>query len=247
MDFRQLRGDLPYVWREGLKEIWYNGEIVPDDRGFITMQSMGLSFIVSPTTTPPEGSTFTPDVNENYLIQGYNPLKGDHDYTYGERTRGWKATDEALPVDQFRVCLERLRKNIFTRRAVMSTINPSVDCLKDEFPCMMTFQFLFQDKALNALVSMRSNDFFRAFPQNVTLYSKWLIDMAEALGVQVGYVYVLDGSAHIYEESFEEVARFLKKDEIPSHRRAEITRVKAWRDQKREREASLEALGVKHG
>lgn len=241
MDFRQLRGALPYVWREGLKEIWYNGEIVPDDRGFITMQNIGLSFIISPTTTPPEGSTFSPEINESYILQGLNPLKGDHDYTYGERTRGWMATPSSEPVDQFRVCLERLRKNLYTRRAVMSTINPSVDCRKNEFPCMMTYQFIYQDKALNGLTGMRSNDFFRAFPQNVTLYSKWLIDMAEALNVQVGYVHVVDGSAHLYEESFEEVARFLKK-EIPGHRRAEIARVKAWRDQRRARQDSLASL-----
>jgi len=76
---------------------------------------------------------------------------------------------------------------------------------------------------------------------NVTLYSKWLIDMAEALNVQVGYVHVVDGSAHLYEESFEEVARFLKK-EIPGHRRAEIARVKAWRDQRRARQDSLASL-----
>lgn len=116
---------------------------------------------------------------------------------------------------QIEYVIESLRKDPWTRQAVMTFWRPSPPETKD-VPCTVMLHFMRRpiDK-LNLTVYMRSNDVWLGLPYDVHNFTCIQIFVAVYLGLLVGTYTHVDGSLHAYEQDFariRECAGALKPD-----------------------------------
>lgn len=90
-----------------------------------------------------------------------------------------------------------------SRRAILSIWREQDLTHDGDRPCTLAIQFLLRNDALEAHVSMRSNDAWLGTPYDVFMFTQLQLSLANQLGVGVGkYVHHI-GSLHIYERNFE--------------------------------------------
>lgn len=92
-----------------------------------------------------------------------------------------------------------------TRRAVMGLYSPELDLGADkkDIPCTLTLQFIVRRHELDLIVSMRSNDLWLGFPNDVFCFCVLQCWMASHLGIGIGTYYHLAGSMHLYEKNWD--------------------------------------------
>jgi thymidylate synthase len=110
-------------------------------------------------------------------------------YTYGERLH-----------IQIPLLLKRLKQDITTRRAVINIYDGNKDLLPDiwHIPCTLVIQLLQQNRKLNLLYFMRSNDFMSGFVYDLYHWALFQRIFASELGIEVGRLFYFVGSLHAY-------------------------------------------------
>ncbi len=149
--------------------------------------------------------------NKDDLINYYPQMTTDRvfegvEYTYGSRLRNHDG------VNQINEMIEELRKENFSRRAIAFTWNVSKDCGNVKSPCLDLVQALVQDDILYFTAYLRSNDMYRAWPQNAFGLLKIQKEIAEELGLRIGKMVIISCSAHIYERDFLEAQKMIEKN-----------------------------------
>lgn len=149
--------------------------------------------------------------NHDDLIKYYPQLMTDGifegvEYTYGSRLRNHEG------INQIAGIIEELGKENFSRRAIAFTWNVMKDCGNAKSPCLNMVQALVQDDILYLTAYFRSNDMFRAWPQNAYGLLKVQKEIAESLGLRIGKLVVVSCSAHIYERDFLETQKMIEKN-----------------------------------
>lgn len=105
----------------------------------------------------------------------------------------------ALGYDQLVKCLEKLRDNSSTRRAVMSTWIPWKDHESNEPPCVMVVSFEINRKRELSLVAfIRSNDILMAWGENAIGLTALQHYVSQQLGLHMGYLETISRNAHVY-------------------------------------------------
>lgn len=125
-------------------------------------------------------------------------------YTYGSKLRDFKG------VNQIDSIVAQLKEAIFSRRAVAVTWNVEEDSNNPNSPCLDLIQALVQDK-LHLTAYMRSNDMFRAWPENALALRNIQYEICERLGVSPGDLIIISNSAHIYSSNWEDAKAILEK------------------------------------
>ena len=110
--------------------------------------------------------------------------------------------------DQFVSCLETLRRDPESRRAIMIYTRPTMqyeynrkgmsDCM-----CTNTVQYLIRNGSLNAVVNMRSNDVVFGYKNDYAWQKHVLDKLAKELDVPSGDIIWQVGSLHVYSRHFE--------------------------------------------
>lgn len=171
----------------------------------------------------------------NYNIEGY-PMKGEalagyidsisksdlqgFVYTYPNRLlKHFHHNDgnDGFFINQLDVCLNRLKKNLGSNRAVAVLLDPDVDSyeldstdkLVDDIPCWNWVQFLVRDDELNMHVQFRSNDIYNAFPANMMFLTYIGMLFTEKLNktypdIKFKGIYYNVTSAHYYTDVVDE-------------------------------------------
>ncbi len=126
-------------------------------------------------------------------------------YTYAERARYCEA--DSVKVDQLYTCIEKLRKNRFSRDCYVTVSRPW-DLFCDDPPCLRGYQFLAGRKRresagrrLAGIFYMRSNDVFGAMHANMFAFATLTSYVSELTGFSGYEYYHFANDAHIYEES----------------------------------------------
>ncbi len=154
------------------------------------------------------------DYAHNYVIYAkyidkpvsYIEKKEGEVYTYAERAR-YCEKDE-IKVDQLYKCIEKLRKNIYSRDCYVSISRPW-DLFSNEPPCLRGYHFIPNKKKLIGLFYMRSNDVYGAMHANMFAFSLLTAYVSELVGFE-GYEYHhFTNDAHIYFESIKAVEDIL--------------------------------------
>ena len=112
--------------------------------------------------------------------------------------------------DQLEACLDELRSNPESRRAVININTPhyagsnelSLSETKDE-PCTVSLQFMIRRGSLHLTTYMRSNDIYLGFPNDIAYFCALQITAAASLGVEVGMYTHYVGSMHMYDRHVE--------------------------------------------
>ena len=155
----------------------------------------------------PDYLYFTKQDLENY----YPQLMTDHifegvEYTYGSRLRNFNG------INQIEELIKDLKANNYSRRAIAFTWDVMKDTGNPKSPCINLVNALIQYNKLYLTTYMRSNDMYRAWPQNCFALLKVQKEIAAALNIGVGKLCFISNSAHIYERDFIAAAETVAKN-----------------------------------
>jgi hypothetical protein len=115
---------------------------------------------------------------------------GKDTYTYGER---WRLDHQLHNI------IERLKKNIDSRQAVM-VVYAAEDTHPSHWnvPCTLTHQFVHHDGKMDVCVAMRSQDFTKGMKYDTLLAAFLDQVVATATGTEPGRVRFFVGNLHLY-------------------------------------------------
>jgi thymidylate synthase len=128
------------------------------------------------------------------------------EYTYGSRLRNRSG------INQIHEMIEELKRESYSRRAIAFTWNVEKDCRNVKAPCLNLVQGLIEDDVFYLTAYFRSNDMFKAWPQNAFGLLKIQKEIAGELGLKVGKMVIISCSAHIYERDFFEAQKIVEKN-----------------------------------
>lgn len=150
--------------------------------------------------------TFNKKEFEDYAPQVLTPepISGI-EYTYGERLRNYDGIDQIKDG-----VIAELRRNIDSRRALAVTWRVGKDMAGKQPPCIILVQGLVQDGLLHLTAFIRSNDMFRAWPQNTLALRRLQGTVAKETRLKVGTLTTISGSAHIYERDYVAAKEIIK-------------------------------------
>jgi len=139
--------------------------------------------------------------NKQDLENYYPQLMTDHifegvEYTYGSRLRNFNG------INQIEALINDLKANNYSRRAIAFTWDVMKDTGNPKSPCINLINALIQGDKLYLTAYMRSNDMYRAWPQNCFALRKVQKEIADALNIKMGKLCFISNSAHIYERDF---------------------------------------------
>lgn len=150
----------------------------------------------------------------SYYSKFWNNISDDGktlESAYGYRLYTVKSN---LGLSQWDKVKTELINDIFSRRAILYLANENDNKSKD-YPCTIALQFLIRDNKLNLIVTMRSNDLYLGFPNDVAIFTllqeKMLIELKEIYSeLKMGSYIHNVGSMHIYEKNYENFEAILK-------------------------------------
>jgi len=141
-------------------------------------------------------------------------FEGDLGRVYGVQWRNWQAPD-GRTIDQLQDVIERIKKNPYDRRLIVSAWNPGEIDQMALPPCHSFYQFSVADNKLSVHMYQRSCDMFLGVPFNIASYSLFLHMVAQVTDLQPGeFVHTL-GDAHIYHNHFEQVKEQISREPFP--------------------------------
>jgi thymidylate synthase len=108
--------------------------------------------------------------------------------------------------------IEELKRESYSRRAIAFTWNVEKDCRNVKAPCLNLVQALIEDDIFYLTAYFRSNDMFKAWPQNAFGLLKIQKEIAGELGLRVGKMVIVSCSAHVYERDFFEAQKIVEKN-----------------------------------
>jgi thymidylate synthase len=109
--------------------------------------------------------------------------------------------------DQFMSCINTLRKDPESRRAIMIYTRPSMQfeynrAGMSDFMCTNTVQYFIRNGRVHAVVNMRSNDVVFGYKNDYAWQKHVLDKVAKELELPVGNIIWQVGSLHVYERHF---------------------------------------------
>jgi thymidylate synthase len=146
--------------------------------------------------------------------------KGDLGPVYGHQWRHWptaRADDRSGngEIDQIAQLVERLKRDPYSRRHLVTAWNPSdVDRMVLP-PCHCLFQFHVANGQLSCQLYQRSADIFLGVPFNIASYALLTLMLAQVCGYAPGHFVHTFGDAHLYANHFEQARLQLTRQPRP--------------------------------
>ena len=137
---------------------------------------------------------------------------GDLGRVYGAQWRDWKAPDGSS-VDQIARLVERIKKDPYSRRHIVTAWNPAEVDQMALPPCHALFQFHVSPSGkLNCQLYQRSADLFLGVPFNIASYSLLTLMVAQVCGLKPGEFVHSFGDLHIYLNHLDQVHLQLSRE-----------------------------------
>lgn len=179
----------------------FGESVITEDRKLTKeIQNMHLCILNPLAGWPVVGSGWNMEGLQKYaeqLLSGENT--SCFSYTYGERLRFYPNEDGIYKIDQIDFCIDLLKKNQSTRRAVAITWVPDWDLLQEEVPCLQLLDFLIRGGRLNMTTFFRSWDCGRAAVPNMYGLAKLMEHVGKEVNAPIGSLTIVAASAHVYE------------------------------------------------
>ncbi len=143
-------------------------------------------------------------------------------YAFFQKTKG---------LSQFDWCLEKLKKDPYSRQAVINFNQPfhKYPGNKD-FVCTMGQQFIFRQGRLDSVVWMRSNDLIYGTTFNLPWFAYLHQRMAETLGTPLGKYSHIASTLHVYEKHYSLLQALACYQVTPADRRQARRIWSLWQD-----------------
>ncbi|MBI2047803.1 MAG: thymidylate synthase [Parcubacteria group bacterium] len=152
---------------------------------------------------------------QQHFDKGKAKFLGDLGPVYGKQWRSWRAPD-GRKIDQLRDVIDRIKKNPFDRRLIVSAWNPGDIEYMALPPCHLMFQFFVStDGKLSLSMRQRSCDMFLGVPFNIASYALLLHMVAHVTKLTPGECVLDLIDAHIYKEHLGAVNTQLAREPLP--------------------------------
>lgn len=199
-----------HAWLRVLHHIMRFGAEKPTHHGTNQKEVLNMMTVIS--DEDPENIrwadwfNFTPEHFAGYKPQVLTPQPVPSlEYTYGMRLRNHDG------VNQVAKLIDKIREEYFSRRAVAVTWNVAKDNESSHPPCLSLVQIIVQDDVLHMTAYFRSNDMFRAWPENALALRTMHKEIADAVELPMGEMCIISQSAHVYEENYNEIKEILRE------------------------------------
>ena len=122
----------------------------------------------------------------------------------------WVYTYHSRYANQYGFILDELRRNPYSRRAVMDIRTPD-DMGSDDPACWQHAQYFIREGKLHCKILFRSNDACKAAYMNAFALIMLQKRIADALGVQMGTYTHRANSFHCYERDFDLLDGYIER------------------------------------
>lgn len=204
------------AWKKSLKYVIDNGSDFIDSDERKCRELLNLTIIIdepekdyeAPIDIIQQFDWIYPSKEELESIMLSREQPASYEYTYGPRIFNFKGKDQ---VNDFVIPL--LKKDPTSRRAVITLFDPSTDSnlLSKNIPSLLYAYFKIKDNKLTLTCSIRSNDLFIGWPGNIYQIIMLHKYVAELLNLKLGMLTTISGSAHVFHEHFEMMAKIFSK------------------------------------
>ncbi|MGB7967969.1 MAG: thymidylate synthase [Methanobacterium sp.] len=199
------------AWIAIIKQIMDHGDMIEDERDLITKEI--LNVIV--TVHDPLNSELPQGHLSNEKLKRYEDafldIENHHDgINYGKRLRehfGFKMGRDIykVKIDQVESVINRLNKCETSRRATMTTFDPSIDQCQNDIPSMVMIDFKIRKNMLFTTGIWRSQDIYSSWIPNFFGLEGLSTYVSEHVGIKQGPITIHSVSAHIYKTDFDNV------------------------------------------
>ena len=138
-------------------------------------------------------------------------LDGILDFVIGKADNLWEYTYHQRFAYQLDFIISELKREPFSRRAVMSIRDFEVDSTNTHPACLQSIQYFIRNGKLDCCILFRSNDLPEAFFMNAFALIKLQEKVAAELGVPVGSYSHRSNSMHAYEKNFGLIEGYVRK------------------------------------
>lgn len=211
------------TWIQLLQVIWNFGRIGQTHYDSRQKEVLDLVSIVSSEDPDslfvPDYLPCTPELLERYfptvltaeMPSGNGKGQGEIRYTYGQRLRSY------FGVDQIGDVIAKLVRERDSRSAAASLWDPTRDHKIGGSPCLNHLWFRIVEDRLNLTSVIRSNDMYKAWPENAFALRRLQeivrqsVETASGEKVGLGELIIVSESAHIYDDDWDATEHVLAR------------------------------------
>ncbi len=202
---------LPDVYHEALMALGKAGEEVPcPDYNTNQLECSMTMIVLEPLTEPMISKCFVGGFREleqyrQEILDGildFEVEKGKWAYTYHKRM------EKQIPF-----VIEELKRNPYSRRAVIDIRDWKTDSESEDPACLQHIQYFVRDNKLHCKVLFRSNDACKATFMNAFALIMLQKRIADELGYEVGTYTHRANSFHCYEKDYTLLKSYIERIE----------------------------------
>lgn len=205
---------LPDAYHKALVNLHECGQFVPCPDWNTSQKEMSMTMVVKePLAEPMISRLFIGGPRELeqyrqevlYGILDFEIDKCNWTYTYHNRMVNYDG------IDQIQFVIDELRRNPYSRRAVIAIRDVKVDISNNDPACMQHIQYFIRNNRLDCSVLFRSNDACKATFMNAFALIMLQKYIADELGCEVGSYTHRANSFHCYERDFDMLNGYVKR------------------------------------
>ena len=201
---------LPEAYHKALLELHKNGDVVDCPDYNQLQKELSMTICVEQPVSEPRISRFI--IGGAHELQQYEMemLDGILDFMIGTSKEAWEYTYHERYAYQLPFIVDELKRNPYSRRAIMNIRDFETDSANNDPACMQSIQFFIRENALHCKILFRSNDLPEAFFYNAFALIRLQEKVAAELGVGVGTYTHRANSMHCYEKDFNMLDGYIK-------------------------------------
>lgn len=200
---KYVKGDtLPEAYHNALIELYHHGDTVECPDWNMKQLELSMTMVVeNPLKEPMISRCFIGGFHEleQYIqemldgILDFEIDRGNWTYTYHDRMVNYHG------IDQVNFVINELRRNPYSRRAVIVIRDVDVDAGNSDPACLQHIQYFVRDNKLHCKLMFRSNDACKATFMNAFALIMLQKRIADELGYEMGSYTHRANSFHCYE------------------------------------------------
>lgn len=191
---------LPEAYHESLNVLQMYKNVVPCPDYNTTQREVSMTMVVEkPLQEPMISRLFIGGYHE---LEQYRQEMLDGILDFEIERGNWAYTYHSRMEKQIPFIVEELRRNPFSRRAVIDVRDWQKDAQSEDPACLQHIQYFIRDNKLHCKVLFRSNDACKATFMNAFALIMLQKRIADELGIEVGTYTHRANSFHCYEKDF---------------------------------------------
>lgn len=200
---------LPQAYHKALRELQMMGELTECPDYNTKQRELSMTMVVEkPLKEPMISKLFIGGFRE---LEQYRQEMLDGILDFEVDKGNWAYTYHSRIAPQIPFIIEELKRNPYSRRAVVDVRDWKVDAPSSDPACLQHIQYFVRGNKLHCKVLFRSNDACKATFMNAFALIMFQQKIADELGYEVGSYTHRANSFHCYEADFKLLDSYIEK------------------------------------